>query len=451
MTSLTGTFQTDLPMPDALAACAEGVHGLGWKLESVQPSQIVSHANSGTDRAAKVEVSLSEAGSGTEVRITGSDSEGTPLSEEQLIGELDKVRDAIETAVKESSASAESEPEPSTDDGGDADDAVDEPEPEQRTEEREVPATESDADSSDDADDGDGAEVAENAAVAAAATEAASGDERRDEDDSDADAKPASDTDTGTEQAAEMAPAGWYEDYDGPGERYWDGETWTDQVREKGQLPFDHEQEASAKQAAPDAAQTEDKEKKPSPRERRRRRAEERRRLAEEERQRAEEEQQRRAAEQSQADQQRQTDETPEVEQVPQAEVVPQREEVPQRDEEPQRRAEPQPVAAALADGHSVSKDLIWALSLAFGAVSGSAAVFNVPDASFYIPLCFGIAALALAVAAFTTKGKTPWWAVVAVIAALGGTAIGVHDYSNYKDAKDKLDNAQKQLQQITP
>ncbi len=426
MTSLTGTFQTDLPMPDALAACAEGVHGLGWKLDSVQPSEIVSHANSGTDRAAKVEVSLSEAGTGTEVRITGSDSEDTPLSEQQLIGELDKVRDAIEKAVKESSAAEESADTQSDEDGGDREDAS--ADPEQPTEERAAPV-ETDAEES-----GDHSE----AAVAAAAAETASGEERKDEDDSGADPK-ASGADATTEQAPETAPAGWYDDYDGPGERYWDGENWTDRLRDKGQLPFDHGQASGADASAAAAAAPTETESKPSGRERRRRRAVERNRLAEEERLRAEEEKRRQVKEQPQAEEQ------------PQAAVVPVRDEEPQPQEELDRQSEPQPVAATLADGHSVSKDLLWGLSLAFGAVAGSAAAFDVPDTSFFVPLCFGIAGLALAIAAFTIPGKTPRWAIVAVIASVAGIGIGVHDYSNYKDAKDKLDNAQKQLQQITP
>jgi hypothetical protein len=126
---------------------------------------------------------------------------------------------------------------------------------------------------------------------------------------------------------------------------------------------------------------------------------------------------------------------------------------------EPADIAEPQPdqaprVVAAKpseAGDRSVSKDLLWGMALAFGAVGGSAAAFSVPDTAFFMPLCFGIAGLALAIAAFTLPGKNAWWAVVAVIASIGGIAIGVHKYSNYQDAKDQLSQAQQQLQNLRP
>ncbi len=102
MTRLRGDFQTDLLPPDALAACAEALDGLGWRIETVEQRRIVSYAVSGSDGAwARIEVLLSGSGPATDVRIVGSDSDSQPLATEQLVAELDRARDAIQAAVEQ--------------------------------------------------------------------------------------------------------------------------------------------------------------------------------------------------------------------------------------------------------------------------------------------------------------------------------------------------------------
>lgn len=301
MTSLAGEFQTDLPMPDALAACAEAVHGLGWKIESVEPRRIVSYADSGAEAPPKIEITLDDSGADTDVRIIGSDTEGSPLERDELVAELNRVRDAIEASIDEATYALGEEP-----------DELEEPEPEEAPDEAEEPEREPAKTSSADGE-----------------REESSGGE------------------------AAVAPAGWYADPEGPDERWWDGEQWTERHRSVEQ--DSREQES-----------------------------------------------------------------------------------------EPEERARE-------GGGRTTSKDLLWGLSLAFGAVGGTAAAFGVPVISFYIPLGFGIAGAALAIAALTTPGKSPWWAIVAVGASIGGIVVGVDGYSQYNDIQNKLDQAQQQLQQLNP
>jgi Protein of unknown function (DUF2510) len=302
MTSLAGEFQTDLPMPDALAACAEAVHGLGWKIESVEPKRIVSYADSGADAPPKIEITLDDLGADTDVRIIGSDTEGSRLEKDELVAELNRVRDAIEASIDEATYALGEEP-----------DELEEPElPEEAPDEAKEPEREP--------------------------AKTSSADGQREES-------------SGGEAA--VAPAGWYTDPEGPDERWWDGGRWTERYR-------------SAEQDS--------------------------------------------------------------------------------------RKQEPEPEERAREGvGRTTSKDLLWGLSLAFGAVGGTAAAFGVPVISFYIPLGFGIAGAALAIAALTTPGKSPWWAIVAVVASIGGIVVGVDGYSQYNDIQNKLDQAQQQLQQLNP
>jgi hypothetical protein len=101
MTRLAGEFQTDLPLPDALAACAEALHSLGWHLETVEGSRIVSYADGEPPgHASKIEVELTDAGRATDFRIIGTDNDASPLDQDELIAVLDRARDAIQQYVE---------------------------------------------------------------------------------------------------------------------------------------------------------------------------------------------------------------------------------------------------------------------------------------------------------------------------------------------------------------
>jgi hypothetical protein len=101
MTKLSGDFQTDLEPPDALAACAEAIDGLGWRIESVQGDRIVSSAESGsTPHPTRVEVLVSDATGGTDLRIIGSDGDANPRASDGLIADLERVRDAIQASIE---------------------------------------------------------------------------------------------------------------------------------------------------------------------------------------------------------------------------------------------------------------------------------------------------------------------------------------------------------------
>jgi hypothetical protein len=100
MTKLSGEFQTDLASPEALAACAEAIDGLGWRIESVDGHRIVSYADSGSTSDRRIEVLVSESPHATDLRIIGSDQEANPLARDELIAELDRVRDAIQASIE---------------------------------------------------------------------------------------------------------------------------------------------------------------------------------------------------------------------------------------------------------------------------------------------------------------------------------------------------------------
>jgi hypothetical protein len=100
MASLAGEFQTDLPLSDALAACAEALDGLGWHVESVDEKRIVSYASGITGRPPRVEVVLAGSDQATDIRLVGSDTEAEPLENDALVADLDRARDAIKTALE---------------------------------------------------------------------------------------------------------------------------------------------------------------------------------------------------------------------------------------------------------------------------------------------------------------------------------------------------------------
>jgi hypothetical protein len=77
-------------------------------------------------------------------------------------------------------------------------------------------------------------------------------------------------------------------------------------------------------------------------------------------------------------------------------------------------------------------------MSLAFGLAGVGA--WDAPIIAYYWPLGFGAASLGLAIAAGTaSEGKTPWFAFVAVLAALGALAMGFDGHSQMQDVRDGL------------
>jgi hypothetical protein len=101
VTSLTGEFQTDLQQEEAIVACADALDNLGWRIETVAADRIVSYVNSGADGPPRIEVVLSNSDVGTDIRIVGSDTEINPLSQDALVTELNRARDAIQASIEE--------------------------------------------------------------------------------------------------------------------------------------------------------------------------------------------------------------------------------------------------------------------------------------------------------------------------------------------------------------
>jgi hypothetical protein len=100
MTGLTGQFQTGLPLYEAIVACAEAIDGLGWRIEDVEANRIVSRVDTESPHRPKIEVVLRESGQATNIQIIGTDTDAEPVSEDALIAELDRVRDAIKASLE---------------------------------------------------------------------------------------------------------------------------------------------------------------------------------------------------------------------------------------------------------------------------------------------------------------------------------------------------------------
>ena len=95
MTDLSGVFETDLELPDALTACVDGLDSLGWEIETVESHRVLSHAGNGNGASPTVEIELADSRGGTDIRIAGADSEQTPVGEDEIADLLDRARDAI--------------------------------------------------------------------------------------------------------------------------------------------------------------------------------------------------------------------------------------------------------------------------------------------------------------------------------------------------------------------
>jgi hypothetical protein len=246
MTSLSGEFQTDLPIHDAIVPCTEAVNSLAWRIETVEADRVVAYTDREPEKRAKVEVDLAKADGGTDIRITGSDSEANPVGRDGLIPELNKARDAIEDYLKRAEAEG-------------PDEEAQEPEAtEQQAEQPQVPAKSWEPQQ----------------------PEESAGDDQQGE------ARQA-EQEQGEAESDAQAPAGWYPDvYDESRLRYWDGQEWTDDFK-----PADEESKPEEKPRKPGR-----KEARAEKRRQSRERAEQRRRLREEDR-RAKEEEDRRAKE----------------------------------------------------------------------------------------------------------------------------------------------------------
>ncbi len=120
MTSLSGEFQTDLSVDDAMVASTEAIDGLGWRIDTVEADRVIAFTDSDPEHPPRIEVSLSETGQGTEFRIIGSDSAQNPLEQDELIPILDRARDAINSSMEQAERPREkpSTPEGDRGDGG---------------------------------------------------------------------------------------------------------------------------------------------------------------------------------------------------------------------------------------------------------------------------------------------------------------------------------------------
>jgi hypothetical protein len=107
MTSLSGEFQTDLGIDDAMVACTEAIDGIGWRIETVDSQRVIAFTDSGA-HPPRIEVNLNESGDGTEFRIIGSDNEQNQLDQDELIAVLDKARDAINRSMEDAERPRES-------------------------------------------------------------------------------------------------------------------------------------------------------------------------------------------------------------------------------------------------------------------------------------------------------------------------------------------------------
>lgn len=80
---------------------------------------------------------------------------------------------------------------------------------------------------------------------------------------------------------------------------------------------------------------------------------------------------------------------------------------------------------------------LIWAMSLACG-VAGALG-WDAPVLAYYWPLGLGGAGLALAIPAYLTGSKVPWFAAVAIIASVVAVVVGLNGHSDIEHVRNQL------------
>jgi hypothetical protein len=91
------------------------------------------------------------------------------------------------------------------------------------------------------------------------------------------------------------------------------------------------------------------------------------------------------------------------------------------------------------------TKTIMWALALAFG-VAGVLA-WDAPVIAYYWPMGLGGAGVAVSLAARQIQGKTPWWAMIAVVASVAALAIGVQGQSDLNDSRSNLEDVGRELE----
>jgi hypothetical protein len=110
MTRVAGEFTAALPPHEAIVACAEAVEGLGWYVEDIGAGRVAARARTASGDPFRIEMQLVDRGAATEIRVAGGDLEVKPLAEDVLIGELNRLRAAVEAAAARGTPEAATAP-----------------------------------------------------------------------------------------------------------------------------------------------------------------------------------------------------------------------------------------------------------------------------------------------------------------------------------------------------
>jgi len=92
------------------------------------------------------------------------------------------------------------------------------------------------------------------------------------------------------------------------------------------------------------------------------------------------------------------------------------------------------------------TKTILWALALALG-VAGVLA-WDAPVIAYYWPMGLGGAGVAVSLAARQLQGKTPWWAIIAVLTSVAALVIGVQGQSDLNDSRSSLEDVSREFEE---
>jgi hypothetical protein len=92
------------------------------------------------------------------------------------------------------------------------------------------------------------------------------------------------------------------------------------------------------------------------------------------------------------------------------------------------------------------AKTILWGLALALG-VAGVLG-WDAPVIAYYWPMGLGGAGIAVSLVARQLRGKTPGWAILAVLASVAALVIGLQGQSDLNDSRSNLEDVSSEIEE---
>jgi len=103
VSKLSDEFSVNLRLDQASSACREAIESIGWKIESAEPTRIVTKVGFGLTRnPSKIEVLVNDLGPAeASVRLNGKIFGMGPVQKSHLTKEMERLRNAIESSARQ--------------------------------------------------------------------------------------------------------------------------------------------------------------------------------------------------------------------------------------------------------------------------------------------------------------------------------------------------------------